>query len=391
MMRIVQLANFHTPTSGGLRTVLDQLGRHYVAAGHHVVRVVPGQHDSVGDVNGVEEIRLRAPLVPGMGGYRAITNTRRVDQLLERLAPDVIELSDKTTLVGPARAQRRRGTAVVMISHERLDAILARRVPAFLPLTQLADRWNRRLIGAVDAVVCCSDFAAAEFDRISAPQLFRVPLGVDLQAFQPAADQPVDSSGPRRLIIVGRLSSEKEPEVAIAALRVLVERQIATELVVVGDGPIRLALERGSVGLPVQFLGHVGSRDVLSRLISNADVCIAPCEAETFGLAALEALACGTPVVVPAGGALAELVDGTIAGRVVARSAAGNRASWFADAIVDLLSTDRATACDAARRRAEQFTWSATSSAMLSLMENLVQRRGEGVSRRGSEYGFAAH
>lgn len=127
-MHVVQLANFYTPTSGGLRTVLQQLGSEYVERGHQVTRIVPGRSDSAPDgepdPSGVRTIEIASPLLKGSGGYRLIRRRSRVADLLERLAPDVIELSDKTTLVGATEAARARGTRVVLVSHERIDAIL---------------------------------------------------------------------------------------------------------------------------------------------------------------------------------------------------------------------------------------------------------------------------
>ena len=71
---------------------------------------------------------------------------------------------------------------------------------------------------------------------------------------------------------------------------------------VAGDGPLRPRLERRAAraGLPVTFAGFLSGRADLAALLASADVALAPGPAETFGLAALEALACGTPVVVSA-------------------------------------------------------------------------------------------
>ena len=66
---------------------------------------------------------------------------------------------------------------------------------------------------------------------------------------------------------------------------------------VVGDGPAGAALRRRAQGLPVTFTGHLANRRRMSHLLAAADVALATCPCESFGLAALEALACGTPVV----------------------------------------------------------------------------------------------
>ena len=69
-------------------------------------------------------------------------------------------------------------------------------------------------------------------------------------------------------------------------------------LVVAGDGSRRAALAYRAARLPVRFAGHIADRAAVAALLASADVVLAPGPVETFGLAALEALACGTPVVV---------------------------------------------------------------------------------------------
>lgn len=76
-MRIVQLANFYGPRSGGLRTALHHLGAGYAAAGHDVVLVVPGPRRSDEMMpTGVRRIPLRAAKIPYTGGYRAVDSRR---------------------------------------------------------------------------------------------------------------------------------------------------------------------------------------------------------------------------------------------------------------------------------------------------------------------------
>ncbi|MFI7127130.1 glycosyltransferase [Nonomuraea sp. NPDC050153] len=88
-MRIVRLANFVTPTSGGLRTALHELGAGYAAAGHEPVLVVPGATARDERTPAGRVITLPGPVVPGLGGYRGITARGTLRRLLDELAPDV--------------------------------------------------------------------------------------------------------------------------------------------------------------------------------------------------------------------------------------------------------------------------------------------------------------
>ncbi|GDY51322.1 hypothetical protein SVIO_019450 [Streptomyces violaceusniger] len=97
-LRIVRLANFVTPASGGLRTALRELGAGYQAAGHEAVLVVPGERVSDEHTRQGRVITLPGPTIPGTGGYRVLTDRRRLTRLLDGLAPDRLEVSDRTSL-----------------------------------------------------------------------------------------------------------------------------------------------------------------------------------------------------------------------------------------------------------------------------------------------------
>ncbi|MFE3988026.1 glycosyltransferase [Nocardia tengchongensis] len=373
-MRIVQLANFYGPRSGGLRTALHHLGAGYAAAGHEVVLVVPGQRRAEEVLaSGVLRITLPAPEIPWTGGYRA-ADPRRVADTLSGLRPDVLEVSDRLTLRGFGRWARRRDIAGVMISHERLDRLLGQVLPG--PLARrAADAANRRTAATYDVVVCTTEFAREEFQRIDAANVELVPLGVDLDMFRPdrhdhrlrtdlgADDYPL-------LVHCGRLSVEKRVDRSIAAVGALRRRGLDARLVVAGDGPRREALERRARTIPplpdgrptIHFTGFIDDRTTLATLLATADVSLAPGPHETFGLAALEALAAGTPVVVSRSSALADIITAE------AGAVAADHPRAFATAVTDVLARPRAERRRAARHRAEQFTWPAAVSGMLDLL-----------------------
>ncbi|PRY43466.1 glycosyltransferase [Umezawaea tangerina] len=366
-MRIVQLANFYGPRSGGLRTALHHLGGGYAARGHEVVLVVPGPRAADERLaGGVRRVTLPAPRIPGTGGYRAV-DPWRVRALLDVLRPDRLEVSDRLTLRGMGHWARRRGVPSVVIPHERLDRLLEQ----FLLPTGLAERaadWaNARMAAAYDTVVCTTEFARLEFDRIGARNVARVPLGVDLRTFTPARHdrslrRDLADGADALLVHCGRLSPEKHVERSIDTAAELHASGTRTRLVIAGDGPRREALERRARGLPVTFLGHVARRADVADLLASADVSLAPGPHETFGLAALEALASGTPVVVSARSALREIV------RPGCGAAVPDRAPAFARAVHELLDTAEPTRRGAARTRAEEYPWRSAVDGMMAAL-----------------------
>jgi alpha-1,6-mannosyltransferase len=357
-VRIVQLANLYSPVSGGLRTAVNELGAGYVGAGHERALVVPGRSFTHRETAAGVIVTVPGPSVAP--GYRFVLDPRPVLRVLDRLRPDVVEVSDKATLTVAARWARRNGVRSVLFSHERLDAILVPRLPGRMALERPADYWNRRLAAAFDAIVVTSAFAAAEFVRIGVSTLHRVPLGVDLTTFRPVERTRSEAV---RLVHLGRLSAEKRPELALATVWWLRRRGLTVHLDVVGDGPREQALRRAAVreGLPVRFHGHVGARGKVARLLAEADVALATCPVESFGLAVLEALACGTPVVAADRGAARELLGGG-AGVAVPPTGAD-----FADAVAEVLAWSRDRGRTAARTAAERYPWAATVRGMLAV------------------------
>jgi alpha-1,6-mannosyltransferase len=361
-MRIVQLANFYTPTSGGLRTAVDTIGRGYLAAGHERFLVVPGRHagQTVTDMGTV----VTLPGVPVSGGYRMVTRPANVVRTLDRLAPDSVEVSDKATLVVAGDWAREHGAGSVLFSHERLDTWLAARLRAGSLLGPGIRWWNRRLAGRFDAVVVTSAFAQDEFAAIGVHDVVRIPLGVDLDTFRPRPS--LSDNEPSRLIYAGRLSQEKNPGAVVEAVDLLVRSGVDVHLDVYGDGSALVGLRRRAIGLPVVFHGHVSDRAFLAARLAQADVAFAPSPAETFGLSVLEALACGTPVVAADAGGGGELVSSD-AGVAVPATPEG-----LAAGVLDVLSRPVAARRAGARNRAEAFPWSATVDSMLNLHRAVV-------------------
>ena len=376
-MRIVQVANFYAPTSGGLKIVVEETGRGYRQAGHERILIVPGRADAVEETPSGSRVVVRSLRLPGLGNYRILIDRRRIRRLLAEKPPDILEVSDKFSLMWLSRWGRRRAVPIVLFSHERLDAILRPRLPRWFPLRRAADVVNRRLSRLADQIIVTSAFSGAEFERIGATNLRRVRLGVDLETFSPATGTATAGPAPEaagggevRLITVSRLSCEKRPELSIETLRVLRQWGVPASLQMVGEGPDRERLTRQAEGLPVTFLRHVSDRRALAELIAGADLALSPSPAETFGLATLEALACGTPVVVPADGAARELLAIPGCGAVSDGTPEG-----MARAVREVLAVPEEQRRKAARAAAERYPWSATVDGLLSGYQEIGSRR----------------
>lgn len=393
-LRIAQLANFVGPTSGGMRTAIEHIGRGYAEAGAERIVITPGERDSVVETELGTIVRVKAPKVSG--GYRLITTPWTVIDVLKRFRPTTVEISDKSTLLPVARWARKNDIGTVLFSHERLDAMLA--LGAARPgqlggndvlrpgrmLGERQVRWGsdgvkysqlgvvatvsalyKLLSRTYDAVVVTSRYAAAEFDEVTTP-LVRIPLGVDLDTFHPSLGSPSDD-GLLKLVHAGRLSREKSPHLAVATAAELHRRGVNVRMDVYGTGPHLDELIEIAGDAPVAFHGYVDGRRTLAKHLAEADIALSVCPGETFGLAVLEALAAGTPVVTANTGGARELVDESCG-----RWAPANP-SALADAVLALAHHPNRRA--AARHRAELYTWQSCIDRMLTLHHRLAQSR----------------
>ncbi len=227
------------------------------------------------------------------------------------------------------------------------------------------------------AVLAVSGALAGDMDKLGLAPPGGITVhytGLDHARFQPmpraeartqlAASLPALSLRPqdRLAVSVGALLPIKGQALAIEALTSL---PADIHLALAGTGPHEAALRMRAAALGVasrvQFLGAV-SHEALPVLLSAADVMVLPSEREGLANAWIEALACGTPLVIPPIGGAGEVVRCAAAGRLAERTPAA-----IAAAIADLLAAPPAQADVAAC--AARFSWDANAAALAAIYE----------------------
>lgn len=237
---------------------------------------------------------------------------------------------------------------------------------------------ERNIVARADAIVTASSHERTLLERYygaDPARIHTVPCGIDLDLFRPR-DQAVARRelglDPARPVIlwVGRLEKLKGVDILLGACAQLDEQDF-TLLIVGGDdraAPLRGELEAQAaaegIAANVRFEGAV-AHDVLPLYYSAADVVVVPSYYESFGLVAVEAMACGTPVVASrVGGLVSTVIDGVN----------GFLIPWrcpepFAEKLEVLLNNPelRANFSASARRSVERYRWSRVGAEMAAL------------------------
>lgn len=337
---LLDISEYFADTSGGVRTYLLQKAR-YVEARPTLRQalVLPGPDDRIGDLDGVRCYRLHGPLIPLQSTYRFMLATRSMARICAHERPDLIEVGSAYTapwLVSRATDALR--VPAVWFYHAHLTRILNPRGPdGILPRRALAaavGAYVRAIARTVECTIASSDFVVRELEALGVQRIRKVPLGVDVDLFHPARRLQRAATRARfglpdgpLAIFVGRLSYEKHLHIVLRAWQDVAHRTGAT-LALVGAGRDERRF-RLMAGPNVIFVPFQSNREQVADLYAAADFAITPGPVETFGLAALEAMASGIPVLACDTGGVAESVGNSGAGL---RFVAGDAESLSANA-----------------------------------------------------------
>lgn len=224
------------------------------------------------------------------------------------------------------------------------------------------------------ALVAVSRAVAEDFQRHMGWRNIRVvPNGVDLQAFAPAARGGAAAEWPApglRLLSVGRLHPQKGHRVLLDAIGRAREAGTPLSLLVAGEGAERAALEAQAGALGLQGQVRLAGRRDVHALLASADVFVFPSLYEAVGIALLEAMASGLPVVASRTGGIPEVVEDGVSGILVAPGDAEDLARALVSLDRDPERRRRLGA--AARARAEAFDIRVTVRALEDLYDEVA-------------------
>jgi len=328
MKKILLVTDAWSPQTNGVVRVLNALIPRLTARGYETFVIEPSQFFTT-PLPIYPEIRL------------AFFARRKITRQIEEIQPDIVCIVTEGPLGWAARSVcRKKGIPFVSWYHSHFPLYVDVRLHGLLrPVTAIV----RKFHSAALRTMVSTESLKRELEGEGYKNLVVMPLGVDTELFTRNAALTEARFPEPVFVYFSRLSTEKNPE---EFMRLTLP---GTKLVI-GDGPLRKKLEK-KYGNTHTFVGYKHGKELVDWL-SLSDVFVFPSRTETFGLVALEALACGIPVA-------AHNVMGP--GDIVSEGKDGYLSDDLADAAVKCLTLSR----EDCRAKALQYSWEHSADIFL--------------------------
>jgi len=295
-MRIALVAEDYYPQLGGVPEHVHHVATELNRRGHTAIVVSPHMRGFHQDDPFVRRVGTSL-VVYANGGVSRISYgwrlTHRLHELFRAERIDIVHvhggIAPTLGLLAP-RAALRAGIPVVATFHSWFP-----RSPGY----RILQRPLQRLLDRHAALIAVSQPVIDALSRYFRGSWEIIPNGVDVGYFHPDGRRPGDAlaRGPQ-LLFLARLEPRNGLSTVLAAMPEILRRFPEAQLTVAGDGPWRRYYERRArpLGARVRFLGRVfGSRP---EHYGSSDLYLCPTTRASFGVTLLEAMACGTPLVV---------------------------------------------------------------------------------------------
>jgi glycosyltransferase involved in cell wall biosynthesis len=366
----VSFIHFDTPATG-LARPFGELGE------RHSPR-------STSEANGAENPEVALPYlvksqvytIPSPGAQRELRES------LERLRPDVVHASLTLSPLDfrlPDLCQQL-GLPLVATFHPPFDASLRNLTAG---TQQLTYQLYAPSLARYDRVIVFSELQAEVLQRLGVPanRLAVIPNGVDTDLWQPASAEASPElmelrqrfAGRRVFLYMGRVATEKNVEALLKAWRLV--RPAGCVLVVVGDGPLRTALQQAGGDEPdVVWWGYEPRLEMRVALQQLAEVFLLPSLVEGLSLALLEAMAAGTACVATDAGADGEVLEGG-AGIVISTQGVTTQLRTLLPVLRDQPLLTAELGRRGRHRALERYTLTGNIDALEALYRELVPQR----------------
>lgn len=373
-MRIAFFTETFLPATDGVVTRLRHTIEELLGMGDEMLVIAPKYGEGPGSYEGVPIHRVSSVPFPPYPQIKLAPINPGVGTALRRFGPELIHAVNPFVLGRGAPFYSRRLDVPLVASYHTNIAAYARFYG--LGLFDRATRWYTRKLHNKAAINLCTSEATLRYlAGEGVERLHLWPQGIDARRFHPdkfskdwrvrlTNGQPAE----RLLLYVGRLGHEKN----IGNLRVVLGKVPGVRLALVGDGPARRDLEREYANTRAVFIGALHGEE-LAAAFASADAFLFPSTTETLGIAMIEALASGLPVIAARTGPTGEVVDDGETGLLYDP----NSDAALVAAVRRIVSDDglRARMGRKARASAERRDWGSSTRTLRGYYEQALEER----------------
>lgn len=372
-LHVAVVTETYPPEVNGVALTLARVVRGLTELGHEVSLVRPRQEAEAALAHGHTLVTgLPIPQYPHL--RLGLPSGALLRRLWQARRPDVVHVATEGPLgYSAVRAARRLGIPVTSDFRTNFDAYTGHYGLGWLrrPILAYLRSFHNRTAATTVPTAALQQRLRGEGFR----NLLVVSRGVDVGHFDPALRSEVLRAAWQAppdapvVLYVGRLAAEKNLDLLVRSFRAVQAQNAAARLVVVGDGPMRPALQ---AQLPqAHFAGQRRGADLAAHYAS-ADLFLFPSLTETFGNVVPEAMASGLAVVAFDCAAAAQLIEPGLSGELVA---CDNEAQFERSAVA--LAASRATR-DALGARARERACASGWDAVIAAFEQVLRRAIDG-------------
>ncbi len=378
-MNVLLTTDYFPPhTGGGVEVAVSHLASELARLGHKVAVVTLNtQHVAAREtVNDISVYRARTVELTRLG-FQGAVSFSLLPTLLEackRERPDIVHANSIFffTTIAAALAKRIVKTPLITTVHGGSTSHLEGGLRLFVNMYE--NSLGRWVLNQSDGVIAVSGEVMHYVESLGTPHpnVTVIPNAVDIREFQPGSRQG-KSSGPVRVAFVGRLLQNKGPQYFVEAAAYVVHTCPSVRFCVVGEGPLlaQLMARVRQLGLEdhFTFLGLVPN---VAAFLRSCDILVRPSLTEGMPLTALEAMACGLPVIASDVGGTSEILHHGETGFLVKPKNIVELSSCITKLVID--HQLRITMGRRARAFAERYgDWGAIARQITKIYEQVLQ------------------
>lgn len=376
-MRICIVTSGYPPKIGGVETVTENLAKEFAYLMHDVHVITPSDEVTSHTITS-DGIKLHKIHIEGFSEAETMPLSKKIPRgilffinifkNLRAIKPDIIHVQNIQNSIPVYFMKKIQGIPYCITLHNDLE-LMGIALPKFIKR-----HWSKLpYVKSANTITSLTkEMAETVLDKLQKDAPI-IPNGVDINRFYPPHTL-YRGRDKRTILTLSRIDNKKGLEYAIKSMPKILKKYPDTILQIIGDGDFKENLEElvNSLSLrkSVEFIGFIPNETV-PKYLQKADIFILPSLTEGFSLTALEAAACGLPIISTPVGILPDIIEKWNNGIIVPFRSP----DAIADAVITLLSNPELKetyAKNSATAAKETMSWKSVAEQYISLYQSII-------------------